>query len=372
MIDITHYQIKQALRHLLSIFLLFAFLTPLGVLTAYGDEPQHIRQSIRALGMGNAFVAVANDENALYYNPAGLHYIQQHIFEILTFNATVNKNLIDVGNESSDDQSSAIGNLVGKKLYAEANLGLLSINGPGWGYSVFGSYVFDAKIRNQAVPYLELKSYLQYGAIGGMAISFFDETLAVGANYKIISRNGVGKDLHIVDFLDDDFADELEDEFSTQTGVSPDLGMTYKFDAFYNWEPKVALVVRNIGGMDFGSTGEIPMTVDLGFATESEFGGLDVILALDMIDLAQEATVYKSFQRNLKMGIEIGIWKRTNSHHTLSFRAGRNGPYSTLGFSFNIPYFPMKLDYASWSEEVGNVAGDIEDKRQALQFSFNF
>ena len=200
MIEITHYQTKQALRHLLSIFLIVAFLTPLGVLTAYGDEPQHIRQSIRALGMGNAFVAVANDENALYYNPAGLHYIQQHIFEVLTFNAIANENLVDVSNESSDDQASAIGKLVGKKLYAEANLGLLSINGPGWGYSLFGSFVFDAKIRNPSVPYLELKTYVQGGAIGGMAITFRDETLVVGANYKIISRRGIGKDLHIADF----------------------------------------------------------------------------------------------------------------------------------------------------------------------------
>jgi len=32
----------------------------------------------RALGMGGAFVAVANDANALYYNPAGLALIEDH------------------------------------------------------------------------------------------------------------------------------------------------------------------------------------------------------------------------------------------------------------------------------------------------------
>jgi len=372
MIDITYYQIKQALRHLLSIFLLIAFLTPLSVITAYGDEPQYIKRSVRALGMGNAFIAVANDENALFYNPAGLHAIQQHIFEVITLNATINKNIIDLIDESDDDQAETIGQLVGEKLHADANLGLMSMSGPGWGYSIFGSFLFDAKIRNRTVPYLELKTYLQYGAIGGIALSFLDETLVAGANYKVVSRNGVGTDVHIVDFLDDDFSDQIEDDFTTKTGASPDFGLTYKFDAYYNWEPKVAVVVRNIGGMDFGSTGEIPMTIDLGFATQSEFAGFDVILALDVIDLAQEATVYKSFKRNLKMGLEIGMLKRSNSHHALSYRIGRNGPYSTWGISLNIPYFPMMFDYANWSEEVGNVAGDIEDNRQALQFSFNF
>jgi len=372
MIAKTDSHIKHFLRTVIPALVVTFLFYPICISTVFGDEPQHLRQSIRALGMGNAFVAAANDENALYYNPAGLHAIQQHIIEILTVNATINQNLLDVGEEESGDQAAAIGSLVGNKLYLELNLGLLSISGPGWGYSVFGNAVFDAKVRNPSVPYLQLKSYIQYGAIAGMSFSFLDERLITGISYKVINRNGVGKDIHIVDFLDDNFSDELEDDFSTEVGSSPDLGVTYKFDAFYNWEPKVSMVLRNIGGMDFGTSGEIPMTIDLGFASESELAGFDIILALDMVDLTHKATEYKSFKRNLKMGMEIGMWKRTNSHHMLSFRVGRNGTYSAWGFSFNVPYIPMKIDYAKWSEEIGNVGGDIEDERQAVQISFNF
>ncbi|NQU64665.1 MAG: conjugal transfer protein TraF, partial [SAR324 cluster bacterium] len=330
-----------------------------------------------ALGMGNAFVAVANDENALFYNPAGLQAVQRHIFEILTLNGTANQNLIDLGSdllnsESSDDQTTALADLVGKKIYVEGNLGFLSLTAPGWGYSLFGSFLLDAKVRNPPLPYLKLKSYLQYGAIGGMALNFLDETVYVGVSYKIVSRNGVGKDVHIVDFLADNFLDDLQDEFSTKTNLSPDVGVIYKLEEYYSWDPKVALVVRNIGGMDFGSSGEIPMTIDLGIATESELAGFDIIFALDMVDITYQATEYRSFKRNLKMGVELGMWKRSNSHHALSFRLGKNGAYASQGFSINVPYFPMKIDYASWSEEIGNLAGDIEDKRQSLQISFNF
>lgn len=370
--DMTDNRKRQIHRFSSYILILLPFLILLGVFPAYGDEPQHLRQSIRALGMGNAFVAVANDENALFYNPAGLQSVQRHIFEILTLNGTVNQSLIDLGAESSDDQASVIGSLVGRKIYVEGNLGFLSITGPGWGYSLFGNFILDAKIRNPAVPYLELKSYIQYGAIGGLALNFLDETLYVGANYKAVGRNGVGKDIHIVDFLDDDFVDELQDEFSAKTGLSPDIGVIYKLEEYYSWDPKLALVVRNIGGMDFGSSGEIPMTIDLGLATESELAGFDIIFALDMIDITYQATEYKSFKRNLKMGVELGMMKRSNSHHALSLRAGKNGEYTSWGVSLNVPYFPMKLDYANWSEEIGNVAGDIEDKRQSFQISFNF
>ena len=36
------------------------------------SEPNFIRESIRARGMGNAFTAAANDEMLLFYNPAAL------------------------------------------------------------------------------------------------------------------------------------------------------------------------------------------------------------------------------------------------------------------------------------------------------------
>lgn len=372
MIETTNNRLRRTIRSCFPILGLLAILTLFRAPDVRGDEPQHIRQSIRALGMGNAFVAVANDENALFYNPAGLHAIQRHIFEILTVNATLNQNLMDINNESGSDEAAAIGELVGKKLYSELNLGLLSINGPGWGYSAFGSVVLDAKVRNPTVPYLELSSYAQYGLIGGLAYPFKDETLIAGFNYKVINRNGVGKDIHIVDFLDDDFSSELEDDFATETATSPDLGVIYKLDQYYNWDPRFAIVVRNIGGMDFGSTGEIPMTIDLGVATESEFAGFDIILAADFVDVTYQATEYKSYKRNLKMGVEVGMMKLSNAHHALSFRIGRNGTYNTYGFSINVPFLPMKIDYAKWSEEVGYVAEDLEDERQSIQISFNF
>jgi hypothetical protein len=39
---------------------------------ARADVPHPTLQGIRPLGMGDAFVAVVDDRNALYYNPAGL------------------------------------------------------------------------------------------------------------------------------------------------------------------------------------------------------------------------------------------------------------------------------------------------------------
>ena len=135
--------------------------------TSRADEPQHLRQSVRALGMGNAFVAAVNDENSLYYNPAGLASVQRSFFELLSVTVTANQNLIDLGQTDSADQTAAVGNLVGNKIYAEEGLGLLSFTAPYWGWSFYQNAVFDAQVHNPTIPYFEALVYGQVTAISG-------------------------------------------------------------------------------------------------------------------------------------------------------------------------------------------------------------
>jgi len=362
----------RAIRGMLTYSLLCFIFIISGVFTLYAKEAQTLRQSIRALGMGNAFVAVVNDENALHYNPAGLQSIEQHIFEILTLSGTVNQNFLDLAEEDSENESEFIGNLVGQKLYFRGDLTLASVSGPGWGYSLFGGVLFDGEIHNPTVPYIELLTYVQSGVVAGFSQGFLDETLDIGVSFKTISRSGIGKRIQITDFVRDDFGDEIEEEFEEIRQSAPDIGMIYHLDQWYNLQTRLAFVAKNIGGMDFGTTGEIPMTFDLGIATQSELAGIDILMAADFIDITYAATEYKSTKRNIKLGMEFGVFKRTNGHHMFSFRMGQNGGYSSFGFSINVPYLPLKIDYAKWSEEVGNIAGDVEDKRQALQLSINF
>lgn len=339
----------------------------------FGDEPEHIRQSVRALGMGGAFVAVANDEFALYYNPAGLQSVQQTIFEVVTAGATSNENLLDLMEADTSDTTATFGDLVGENVYAEMNVGALSITAPGWGYSIFGNLLFNSVINNPSVPYFEVKAYVQYGMVGGFAVDFMDELLDIGLAMKSVTRTGTTKTVHLYDLLDDEFSDNLEDDFKDTNAIAYDLGVTYHFVQIANVEIKAAYVVRNIGDMDFGPAGYIPMTMDIGTSAETEIAGLDFILAMDYVDLTNKLTEHRSYLRNLKIGAEVGCFKRSNGHHALSVRAGLNaGHYLSTGFSVNIPGLPIKIDYAAWSEEIGYLAGKIEDRRQSMHISINF
>lgn len=56
--------------------IILAILLVLSSSTAMGGEYPYIYKGLRPMGMGGAFVAVSDDANALFYNPAGLTRVQ--------------------------------------------------------------------------------------------------------------------------------------------------------------------------------------------------------------------------------------------------------------------------------------------------------
>ncbi len=370
LIRVTIFRVFRRVSVLLYFWILFA---P----QLQAAEPAFIRESIRARGMGNAFTAAANDEMLLFYNPAALRSVYYNMYEVVGFNTTTNENTINLGKSSSS--FSTIGSLAGKKIYNEANLGLLSHVNSRFGWSFFSNGLLDIQVRNPIIPYLETKAYVQTGLAGGMAWSFLDYQLDLGLGVKLVQRSGIDTKLHIFDeaiieFTEDTKTTKLQKKFVSKAAFAPDAGVIYHFDSYHNMEPKVAFSLQNIGGLDFEGAGKVPMTMNIGVSTESEFNGFDMILAADYRDLADSQGMISKgnimTERNIKIGVEFGWQKLFNGHHLISIRAGRNGPYNSVGWSLNL--FGFKVDFAKYSEEIGGYAGELEDKRTSLQVSLIF
>jgi hypothetical protein len=68
------------------------------------DDPIMIR-GVRPMGMGGAFTAVADDENAIFYNPAGIVNRTGKLLQFFNINLAVNSNTIDLGQDLSDTLS---------------------------------------------------------------------------------------------------------------------------------------------------------------------------------------------------------------------------------------------------------------------------
>lgn len=330
------------------------------------DEPGYIRSSARARGMGNAFVAVADDTTVLFQNPAGLEGVNSNRLELLSAGVSYNDSSEQL--LAAQDSLELFSQLIGKKIYADADLGVASLVGPSWGYSVFTGGLLDIEIHNPTLPYFDVNAFYQTGLAYGES-SKWSESIDWGYTLKYVSRDGYVDVLHVSEIVD---VDDLEKKFSEKGVFGLDVGMMVHFLRKTGFETKIGLVARNIGGLNFGkSGGKIPATYDSGIATTVEIGEDSLLIAIDRMDFTYKGTEYKSTKRNLKMGLEYSLGpKQNNGHSRYAVRLGRNGEYDTYGFSLN--FWGVKLDYANWGEEWGRFAGDKKDNRQSFQLSLVF
>ncbi|HJL87979.1 MAG TPA: hypothetical protein QF623_12675, partial [SAR324 cluster bacterium] len=251
-----------------------------------------------------------------------------------------------------------------------------------FGWSFFSGQYINLGVHNPIFPYFTGNIYGQFGVVSGMAFSFLDYQLDVGVGGKIVQRAGVVGDINITDKAiieasngnSDKAMEEAQKKGGNKAAFAPDFGMIYHLDGIHNLSPKIALSVQNIGGLDFGKVGKVPMAINTGIATESELQGFDIILAADYHDLLDGHKLVSDgntlTERNFKLGLEVGWNRLFNGHHLFSFRLGRDGPYNSQGFSLNL--FGFKLDLAKYSKEVGGYAGEQEDKRWSFQLGLLF
>ena len=103
--------------------LLVSVLVLLGI-QVYAQELYESGKSARALGMGNAFTAVVNDRNTMFYNPAGLNRVEGYYYTILDMAAGLNgeqalTTIQDVSNAA--DLSATLDALYDQKLWIGYN-----------------------------------------------------------------------------------------------------------------------------------------------------------------------------------------------------------------------------------------------------------
>lgn len=119
--------------------------------SVYGAQSFYLHQphiSIRAMGMGGAFTAVADDYNALFFNPAGLARLPEGQIN-MGFAAAGTPEILDFSNDLSNAGSSAteltsvLSKYIGKHFGSRVTVGGSWVR-PGWG---IGFYPVDVTIE---------------------------------------------------------------------------------------------------------------------------------------------------------------------------------------------------------------------------------
>jgi hypothetical protein len=355
------------------------------------DEIIKNYRGIRSLGMGGVVTTTGLYDEALFGNPATQLEDPTWKLSILSLTAEVNSNFISDIQEVRDVQDASgtgvITTIADKGIAGKNEHLRLSLIVPGF-YSphFFGDntgFAFGLLLNNQTNIMLrsngdvDTQSLVDVGPSFGLGHKFLDGDLNVGVNVHVIYRLAADKSLKATSFLTGSKL-SLSSIGGQGIGVDADLGGYYKLPIELPFFKKLSVggslnsLVRStyrVAGKDLlkSVTGTPPpndRTVSLG--ARLDFPELlifkDTLAAIEVQNIGG-TTHLSSFWKKFHLGAE------TKLLGFLSVRGGFNQGYAAGGVGFDLPL--LKIDVATYGEEIGPVAGSLEDRRYALRLSFD-
>jgi hypothetical protein len=354
----------------------------------YGIHQQYI--TTRAMGMGNAHVAVADDAHAMFFNPAGLKQLTESHTNLF-IRAGYDPDILDFADEidKAGSDAQAISDVI------EAHYGEhYSLRGP----SIGGAYAnskwsvafipadvsVEAAIHRATGPAVNLLAYQDSTLAFGRAWNLKNMrtgTLDIGLTSKLIYRANLNKIVSIVNIQND----KLIAKEDANEGLTADFDIgamwhlpEYSTGFWHYAQPTFGLVVRNVldygyfknfGFFDKSKTGDpekLHRTFDVGssfnlpqwWVWKSKF-------ALDVRDMGHPNWTPK---KGVHAGVEF-LWEMS-SWFKGGWRAGINQGYWTAGFTGQI--WAFKLDLSSYGQEVGTSSTPKQDRLYMFTTSLDF
>lgn len=354
------------MKRLAVLLLLLAFAAP-----SWAREIGRYHESVRALGMGGAFTAVADDANALFYNPAGLAKIDKWSLAVLNPIIGINENATDFFDDYQDidsDNTSEVTRLLRDYLGDPVNFDFAMFPHFAKSNMAFG-VLARAKVgltaHNAAYPELQVDADTSVGLHGGYGQAFGNFLVGVGLKY--IDSETLYATYGPADLTSDDFEEKVEDDMDSDAGIGADLGLMYKFDlelGGQNLEPTIGIAAINLIEPVDNDTDYYKRHFNVGLSAKYAVGPVTLTGALDVIDVGANLGNDDDYAKRLHMGIEAKL------PMFLSLRAGLNQGYPTLGATLDL--WLLKLSYARYYEEIGTSAGDKADLRQLVQLSLGW
>lgn len=362
----------------------------------------HQYQAPRALGMGDAFVAVANDYSALFYNPAGLARREDgQINASLGFGAGTRimdffKEFEDIDKSGKTDtqKTEAYLDLIQRHYGDVFSARVTAMEGiwvrPNWGIGLIPMDLsIEMAMHQQVGPTINATVFADTTLGLGYADdlhSFDHGRLSWGITGKFVNRGYFSKSISAVDLAASSEIVSQKDLLEGYT-IDADIGVLWTpelpDEGFLSLmrlaRPTFGAVVRNVAESGFGQslkllnkdakTGtpeKLYRVVDLGTRWEYPelwiFGGRGV---LDIRDLNHPAFTWR---KGLHVGFEfdwtVASWWKGN------YRVGLSQGFWTAGLSAELGIF--NLDLVSYADDVGSKNTPIESRVYALKANLDF
>jgi hypothetical protein len=344
---------------------LFVFVSCLCLAAEYPS----IYKGFRPMGMGGAFVAVSNDANALFYNPAGLADIDSIHASVFGLEIESSKNTTglikdaldtDFGNEAESAK------FLRDHMGDSSHLGLAiapNYSMPRFALTILGTGRMNLDVRDRQYPKLDVNVISDIGLGAGYAHPFLENSLLIGASAKYIHRQSLTQEYTVAD-LSDKLSDRIKDDLKKGNGILVDLGVIYKLSKLEFANTRVGISANNLIGGGLGDAADATQHVDIGFAQDLDLKVTNATFAIDYVDIFKQFKQDSDIAKRLRLGVECKFLDIIN------VRAGLYQGYVTAGL--NLEARIVRLDLLTYAEEIGAYAGQRVDRRYAGRFVFGF
>lgn len=371
---------------LLSTLLLSALSLPLTLSEARAERTYQniIRpfQSARSAGMGGVRYTTGLYEENFFANPARMIDNPKWRIDILNLTAEVNSGALSnldkltAGGDEIENLSSTAGSnnhfrlqLVMPAYYSKA------FGDKKWAAALGFVLSSQGDIGLRRSMALEPNVFTDVGPVATVVRRFLkNDRLAVGLNMHYMYRLATRDTFSTIDYIS---GKKFNKDNAMGEGSMIDFDLGARHDIA--WEPagfkfQGALTINNVLGGDFSDNKpdlvsgfqpaplQQPRTINMGVAARKAglLGFTGATFAFEIQDIGNNAG--GSLFRTLHMGGELEV------KDYIFLRAGINQGYLAAGVGFDLPV--LKLDLATYGEEMTLNAGGLEDRRYIMRLGF--
>lgn len=344
----------------------FVFVILLLVLPAHATELFETHSNARAMGMGGAFVTLVEDDESLWYNPAGIANNGGVYWTIVDPRVGLSDPTVLTTLTNLTDPllfASTLDTLYGEPIWLGASA-KTAFMAPYFAAAYY--YDVDASILvdNPVSPTLETNYITDTGYAFGMGFGF-GSVMQMGFAAKYVQRTGVRKTWGTQTIADivagNSSPNVIFDSFSAAQGVG------YAFDYGLNLtaptpvQPTLSFVWKNIGNTRFRPSlgSQAPPTeiqdMVVGGSLKLDF---PIVNITPTFEVRQIDNADAQIGQKLHMGVEIGL-------PLIDIRAGLYQGYYSYGVGLNLGV--LQIDAATWGTELGGYQGQLESRRYMVQ-----
>ncbi|MEZ4741846.1 MAG: hypothetical protein R3B45_05275 [Bdellovibrionota bacterium] len=358
--------------YFLYVFFLIISLTPV----SYADEFPYTYRSSYFLGRGDTGLAIADNEDAIFYNPAGIA-LGKGLYKKTVFAAP----MLEVSQDTRDVirkiavEDEAPTSILREHEGRPQHLGFNTFTGVILRRAALGAFASNSSTLmlfkdpdGGSLESLYVGSTAAAGMTFSLAQDFFNQTLLVGFTGKYIMKGQANFKASAAEA--ESLSSINPDSLAMKgQGTGADIGVMYKIPSQYNIS--LGLTIQDIGNTTFTpdqktdlSKKERPLkdnlqTINAGIAVEPGQRASRFKFMLDLRDL--ENRTGNSFYRRFHLGSEITV------KDIVGITVGINQGYPTFGFYTDIRV--LRLDLGFYTEELDELAGRRPDNRYFFRLS---